>query len=97
MTETGKTIDLNLALQNPGRVFATPEKVAEHPSLSLQDKILILRSWEYGARDLEVAEEEGMESSTGKESLLKRILILLSKLDEIADDGNPCPTKHGTD
>lgn len=96
MTETGKTIDLNLALQNPGRVFATPEKVAEHPSLSLQDKILILRSWEYGARDLEVAEEEGMKSGTGKEGLLKRILILLSQLDKMESDAIPSPTKHGT-
>lgn len=92
----GKMIDLNLALQSPERVFSVPEEVVAHPSLKRDDKIGILRSWEYDARDLEVAEEEGMPSGTENESLLKRILTLLSQLGATESDPTPCPTKHGT-
>lgn len=70
---------LDPALLDPGSVFASPEAVADHPSLTLEQKIAVLRSWEYDAAEVAVAEEEGMQ---GPESdLLQRILLTLSQAD----------------
>ena len=69
---------LDRALFDPASVFASPEALAGHPGLTVEQKIAILRSWEYDAAELAVAEEEGMQGP--ENNLLQRILLALASL-----------------
>lgn len=90
------SIDMHLALLDPQQVFSSPEEVVNHPALEREDKIRILRRWEYDVRDLEVAEEEGMPASgVQPEGLLKRILTGLTTLGADLTAETSTPTKHG--
>jgi len=61
------------AIINPGSVFANPEDVMSSPDLELDEKIRVLRSWQYDVAELAVAEEEGMRGS--QNGMLRRILL----------------------
>lgn len=54
---------LERALRDPASVFAGPGEAARHPALIPEQRIVVLRSWEYDAAELSVAEEEGMQGS----------------------------------
>ncbi len=54
-------IDVEKALLDPGLVFKTPEELLANNELSREQKIEILRRWEYDVRELQVAEEESMD------------------------------------
>lgn len=54
-------VDVEKALLDPGLVFKTPQELLANDELSREQKIEILRRWEYDARQLQVAEEESME------------------------------------
>ena len=85
---------LDRALLDPASVFASPEALADHASLTLEQKIEILRSWEYDAAELAVAEEEGMQGP--ENDLLQRILLALAGLTHGRDVEFVAPTKqHG--
>lgn len=73
-------IDLQQARLDPGSVFGGPEEVVEAPDLTAEQKRDILRRWEYDARGLAVAEEEGMGG--GEASVLDRIEAALRALGE---------------
>ena len=51
-------IDVNKAMLDPTMVFKDPKDVVANDELTRDQKIEILRRWEYDARQLEVAEEE---------------------------------------
>ena len=51
-------IDLKKAMLDPTMVFEDPKEVVANDELTRDQKIEILRRWEYDARQLEVAEEE---------------------------------------
>ncbi len=51
-------IDLKKAMLDPTMVFKDPKDVVANVELTRDQKIEILRRWEYDARQLEVAEEE---------------------------------------
>lgn len=87
-----RALDLEAALQDPASVFGAPEEVAAHPRLTRDQKIEILRSWEYDAGEAEVATEEGMPG--GHDDLLRRILLVLDRLIKGTDVGDSGPTKH---
>jgi hypothetical protein len=91
--ETGSPQWLVHAVLDPAAVFQTPE-VAAHPGLSAQQKIDVLRAWEYDAAEAEVAEEEGMGGL--REHLLQRILLALGSLSDAQADRAVAPSKqHG--
>lgn len=81
------------ALQDPTSVFDRPEEVFNDSRLNTEQKIIILRRWEYDARELEVAEEENMRGN--KASMLRDILIVLHKLGADIDLEHTPPTKQG--
>jgi len=83
---------LDQALRDPGSIFAGPEAVVEHPGLSLAQKLEILRSWEYDAAELAVAEEEGMRGP--ENNLLQRIVLTLAGLTHGGDSEFVTPTKQ---
>ena len=80
-------IELEQALRDPASSFAGPEDVVAHPDLSQEQKIEILRLWEYDATEAAVATEEGMPG--GNNGLLQRILTALAAL------GERMPFHHG--
>ena len=81
------------AMLNPDSVFATPDDMFAEKSLTREQKIKILRSWEYDARELEVAEEENMGG--GPPDKLDEILKVLHRLGAEVDIDHSPPTKHG--
>ena len=70
--------DLARALLDPTAVFEEPEEVLRREDLTREEKILILRRWEYDARELEIAADEGMRGNTP--DILDRILNALRAL-----------------
>jgi outer membrane lipoprotein SlyB len=70
--------DLERALLDPTAVFKGPEQVLQRDDLSGEQKAAILRRWAYDARELEVAEDEGMRE--GEPDVLDRILQALAAL-----------------
>jgi len=78
MAEGGNEIDLNQAMLDPGSVFASPEALRDQRGLTREQKIEILRRWAYDARQLSVAEQEGMMG--GESSSLAEILSVLNSL-----------------
>jgi hypothetical protein len=93
MTDRTRKIDLDLALVDPGAVFRTPEEVVVCETLTPDQRAEILRRWEYDARELDVAEDEGMRD--GEPLLLDRITRALEALGYEADRDEAPPTKQG--
>lgn len=91
---TPTAIDMDQALLDPGAAFESPEDVLARPDLSREQKIELLRRWEYDANQACVALEEGMPG--GEADLLQRILLALGQLDSGIDRERVDPTKqHG--
>lgn len=78
MTKAADDRDLESARLDPGAVFKNPEELCESPGLSREQKIDLLRRWAEDARELDVAESEGMGG--GETSLFARILSALDSL-----------------
>lgn len=96
MTDAEKSgpIDMDQALLDPGSVFGSPEALLECDVLAKEQKIEILRRWEYDASENCVAVEEGMPD--GESDLLRRILLALDHLTGGIDVGQVGPSKqHG--
>jgi hypothetical protein len=85
--------DIKQALLDPAAVFRTPQEVLEAQDLSRQQKIEVLRRWEYDVRELEVAEEENMPGPSGVE--LDEVLQALLALGVSIDTEHSPPTKEG--
>ncbi len=85
-------LDYAKALLDPASVFAAPEDVLERTDLSKEQKIEILRRWEYDAIEVAVAEEEGMLGD--QPLMLRRVLLALEQLTGGIGSGHPPPTKQ---
>ena len=86
-------IDIERAMLNPGSVFSSPEDVVKEEGITREQKIEILRRWEYDARELEVATEESMLGNNSDN--LYQILEALNKLGIEHDSHRDAPTKQG--
>lgn len=86
-------MDIEQAMLDPTSVFSCPDAVCDAPALSREQKIAILRRWEYDARELEVAEEENMAG--GPPDMLDQVLAALHRLQAPVDLEHAPPTKHG--
>ena len=94
MADKDGALDLETARIDPAAVFASPDEVVDRSDLSREQKIEILRRWEYDARELLVAEEENMTGpDTG--ALLDSVLSALESLGAGPDSESPAPTKQG--
>jgi hypothetical protein len=85
--------DIDKALLDPTSVFKTPEDVLKAQDLTREQKIEILRRWEYDARELQVADDESMTG--GSNNLLERVLESLSALGYVPDPDKEPPTMQG--
>lgn len=86
-------MDKEKAMLNPAREFVHPKDVLVEHSLTQEQKIQVLRRWEYDARELEVAEEENMGGTSP--SMLGEILNALHALNAEVDTEHSPPTKQG--
>jgi hypothetical protein len=86
-------VDVEKALLDPGFVFKSPQQVLAHDELSREQKIKILRRWEYDLRELQVADEEGMEGP--QPVTLDTVLRALRALGAPADIERSAPTRQG--
>lgn len=86
-------MEMEKALLDPASVFASPGAVVEDDSLTRDQKVQVLRRWEYDARELEVAEEENMGG--GPPDILGEVLDALHRLDAGSVGGQESPTKQG--
>ncbi|MBW8637757.1 hypothetical protein K1W69_11215 [Hoeflea sp. WL0058] len=85
---------MKAALLDPEAVFGAPENVPGHADYSKDEKIAILRQWEYDATEEDVALEEGMPGD--ENGMLRRVLIVLGELAGPLDMKRVSPTKqHG--
>lgn len=72
------SVEFERAVLDPASAFDNPEDVVGEASLTRDQKIEILRRWEYNASEEAVALEEGMP---GEETgILRRILIALGEV-----------------
>ena len=85
-------IDVKTAMLDPTMAFEDPMDIVANDELTRDQKIEILRRWEYDARQLEVAEEEaGMV--VRRPDMFDRVVQALHALDvERAIEHTP-PTK----
>lgn len=81
------------ALQSPTSVFMKPEHVLNQKGLNREQKIQILRRWEYDARELQVAEEENMGG--GPPDQLQQVRRALNQLNAGGGLEQTPPTKQG--
>ncbi len=86
-------VEINKALFNPSSVFNSPSEVLKEKDLTRNQKIEILRRWEYDAIQLQVAEEENMQGQNGK--ILDEILMALKEINAENEFKHPTPTKYG--
>jgi hypothetical protein len=86
-------MDIEQALLDPASAYRAPAEVLDDRDLSREEKIKVLRRWEYDARELEVAEEENMGG--GPPDLLDEVLTALRQLDAQTDMEHRPPTKQG--
>lgn len=83
-------IDYEEALLDPASLFKEPEAVVNREDLTKEQKIEILRRWEYDASEVAVAEEEGMIAD--RPLMLRRVVLALEQLTG-GDEGSRSPTK----
>ncbi len=85
-------IDVKTAMLAPTMVFEDPMDVVANDELTRDQKIEILRRWEYDARQLEIAEEEaGM--AVRRPEMFDRVLQALHTLGVERDIEHTPPTK----
>lgn len=65
---------------DPTSVFGDPFDVVRSGAITREQKIEILRRWEYDAKELVVADEENMINDSQKPDLLSRIHDALYQL-----------------
>lgn len=86
-------MDIDRAILDPAGFFKVPSEVLQSSDLTKEQKIKILRQWEYDARELEVAEEESMIGNNSH--LLDQVHKALMELGENLDPNHSSPNKQG--
>jgi hypothetical protein len=85
-------IDVTKAMLDPSKVFKEPNDVVASNELTRNQKIEILRRWEFDARALEMAEEEAGTAVLGPE-MFDRVVQALHMLGVERDTEHSPPTK----
>jgi hypothetical protein len=89
--------DVEKALLDARAVFKRPVDVVTAQGLTREQKIEILRRWEYDAREIQVADDEGMTAPAGEAQTAPLDLILeaLRGLGAPSNVEKSAPTKQG--
>lgn len=84
-------------LGDVSRAFDRPRDILDSHDLSIEQKIKLLKEWEFDLRELQVASEENMtgDASSGTTAeMLRECRHTLARLGAAADSGG-APTKQG--
>ena len=73
-------INLERALSDPAGLFKSPDAVLQHPAMSREQKLQILKNWQLDASRLEGSEGEGMGGEDAP--MLHRVCVALATLTE---------------
>ncbi len=82
MTQETSELNFEEALRDPTTFFAEPQDVVDHPQLSREHKLRILRRWKQDALRLSASESEGMGG--GEESMLGRVESAIRAVEALA-------------
>ncbi len=95
MSEGSKNQRINLkkAFLDPASEFSSPRELLHEVNLTKEQKIEILRRWEYDACEESVAADEGMGEVDGV--LLQQIVLTLQILTGGLNQDRSPPTKQG--
>ncbi len=85
---------LQKALIDPANVFSSPMAVVDDETFSTERKIEILRRWEYDAKEIQVADEEGFPAREPG-TLLDAVIAALHRLGAGPDLEHSPTTKQG--
>ena len=94
MNQTMTKDQLAQAMLDPASVFLNPMAIVGDGYLANDQKIELLRRWEYDAREIQVADEEGFPAREPG-SMLDAILVALHRLGTGPDTEHSPPTKQG--
>jgi len=94
MNQTMTKDQLAQAMLDPSSVFASPTDIVGDERLASDQKVELLRRWEYDAREMQVADEEGFPAREPG-SLLDTIIVALHRLGAGPDIEHSPPTKQG--
>ncbi len=81
------------ALQNPQDSYTEPKNVITDKKLTKEQKLQILKQWEYDARELMVAEEENMQGEAA--NILQQVLHAIHEIDPSYDSTHSSGSKQG--
>lgn len=90
MSDENKFEDI---LVDPSAFFKTPQEILTLDYLNNAQKLTLLKRWEQDARELDVAEEEGMIGNNG--SCLSEIIKTIDTLDPDYHQSSSAPNKQG--
>lgn len=76
------------------RIYCDPGAVVDDQCLSLERKVEILKRWEYDARELQVAKEEGL-SAEAPDGQFDAVLLAMHRLGARPNIERSAPTKQG--
>jgi hypothetical protein len=85
-------------LGDVSREFERPRDILESHDLSPEQKIKLLKEWEFDLRELQVASEENMtgDNASGTTAeLLRECRLTLGRLGAADGDSRTAPTKQG--
>jgi hypothetical protein len=82
-------------LTDPAATFENPKEVVDNKFLTREQKIAVLRRWEYDIRELQVADDEGMTAPKPAPITLDAIFAALRSLGAPPDVEHSAPTKQG--
>lgn len=88
-------IDIEKALLNPVAIFKTPQQVIDTNDLSREQKIEVLRRWEYDVREIQVLDDESTTAKETQAVTLDSVLTALRSLGAPVDVEHTAPTKQG--
>lgn len=71
--------DFDKAMRDPSKAYSLPKDILEDDTLDQDQKIKILKQWEFDAHNLMVAEEENMPGDAPP--MLNRVRRALKKLE----------------
>ena len=83
------SIDYAKALDDPAAQFAAPDDIVAATGFTIEQKIALLRQWQFDESEIAVATEEGMPG--GESRLLQQIAAAIAALDP--DGASAAPTK----
>ena len=88
-------IDVEKALLNPAAIFKAPQQVVDTNDLSREQKIEVLRRWEYDVREVQVLDDESLTAKETHAVTLDSVLTALRSLGAPIDVERTAPTKQG--